>query len=162
MAAAFFNCSVPRLSRTLLLAATLLASGCATVTGTATQPVSIHAVDTFDRPVEGMRCRITNAAADYVGSTPMYDVQIRRSASDLQIECRRGTLLARATAVSRGSGLLGAVLPGGTAAILIDHLSGYRYSYPNTMRLRIGEHLVFDGDAEPPARGRVELAFDTH
>jgi len=131
-------------------AAVLLLGACATVTGTPTQAVSIDAVDAFGRPVEGMRCRIANVAADYFGTTPVFDLQVRRSWSDLEIECRRGALSARATAVSRGSMLASVLLPGGTAAIIIDHVSGYRYSYPTRMRLRIGEHLVFDADAPAP------------
>lgn len=147
--------------RILLAAAAAALSGCATLSGTPTQAVSIHTVDAFDRPVSGMRCRIGNTAADYVGSTPMFDLQVRRSASDLEIECRRGDEVARGTAVSRGSTLATALLPGGTAAIVIDHLSGYRYAYSPTLRLRLGEHLVFDPSAEPPKAGRVELALDS-
>lgn len=151
-----------RLSLRLGLAlAGLLASGCATITGTPTQPVSIVTIDAFDRPVPGMRCRVVNSAEDYYGTSPMFDLQVRRSASDLQIECRLGVLAANATAISRGTGLISAVLPGGTAAILVDHFTGYRYAYPNMLRLRVGEHLVFDGDAQSPERRRLEVALDT-
>ena len=149
-----------RHSFTLLLApiavASLLSAGCATVNGTPTQPVSIQAVDAFDRPVEGMRCRIANSSADYFGTTPMYDLQVRRSSSDLEVECRRGALLARATAVSRGTHLLSAMMPGGTAAVLIDHVTGYRYFYPSRLQLRVGEHLVFDPDVAVPASKRID------
>jgi hypothetical protein len=147
--------------RILVATATVALAGCATVSGTPTQAVSIHTVDAFDRPVTGMRCRIGNASADYVGDTPMFDLQVRRSASDLEIECRRGNEVARGTAVSRGTTLVTALLPGGTAAILIDHVSGYRYTYPQTLRLRVGEHLVFDPSTEPPQPMRVEVALDS-
>ena len=138
--------------RAAIATAALLLAGCATVSGTPTQSVSIHAIDAYGRAVEGMRCRVTNSAADYFGSTPMFDLQVRRSASDLEIECRRGSLLARATAVSRGTHLISAVLPGGTAAIIIDPVTGYRYAYPSRIQLRLGEHLVFDPDAAVPTR----------
>lgn len=136
-------------SRVALLGATvvlaLLGSGCATMTGEATQRVSIVAVDGQQQPMPGMRCRVLNGAAEYVGDSPMHDVPIRRSASDLKIECRQGTLLARGTAISRGGlSVLQGVLPGGTVLIVFDHLTGYRYSYPNEIRVRVGEHLVFD------------------
>jgi hypothetical protein len=148
------------LPQVVLGAATLLLGGCATVNGTPMQAVSIQAVDAFDRPVDGMRCRIVNDAADYFGTTPIFDLQVRRSSSDLEIECRRGSLLARGTAVSSGSMLASVLLPGGTAALIIDHISGYRYSYPSRLKLRIGEHLVFDDDATAPTRlndGKVAL-----
>jgi hypothetical protein len=140
----------------LVTISSMLSAGCATVTGTPMQPVSIQAVDAFDRPIDGMRCRIANSAADYFGTTPMYDLQVRRSSSDLEVECRRGALLARATAVSRGTHLLSAMMPGGTAAMIIDHVTGYRYSYPSRLKLRVGEHLVFDPDVAVPSRTRID------
>lgn len=149
--------------RTLLLVTAVTVSlalgGCATVTGSPTQSISIHTVDANDRPVEGMKCRVINGSAEYFGTSPMYDLQVRRSSSDLDIECRRGGLVARGTAVSRGSAPAAAVktlLPGGTASLLIDHVSGYRYAYPSAMRLRVGQHLVFDASDDAlgrPSRG---------
>ncbi len=145
------------LQRAAMIAGALAAAGCATVTGTPTQPVSIQTVDAFGRPVDGMRCRVANSAADYFGSTPMFDLQVRRSSSDLEVECRRGPLVARGTAVSRGTHLASAILPGGTAAVVIDHLTGYRYAYPSRLQLRVGEHLVFDSNSTAPARISSEL-----
>lgn len=149
-------------ARVALAACALLASGCATMTGDALQSISIHTVDASDRPVEGMRCRVVNGSAEYFGTSPMYGLRVRRSASDLEIECRCGALVARGTAVSRGSTAMDAMkalLPGGTAVVAVDHFTGYRYSYPNTMRLRVGAHLVFDASDEAahgrPTRGVV-------
>jgi hypothetical protein len=152
--------SVPLLGTVLCLS--MFASGCATMTGNATQPITIHTVDAGDRPIEGMRCRIINGSAEYFGTSPMYDLRVRRSSSDLDIECKRGTLTAHGTAASRGSSAMAALkalLPGGTAAVAVDHFTGYRYSYPHTMRLRVGQHLVFDASDEAesgrPTRGVV-------
>jgi hypothetical protein len=150
--------SFPRL---LLSLAALALAGCATLTGTPRQGVSIHVVDANDRPISGMRCHVMNAAEDYFGDAPLRDLQVRRSSSDLVIECHRGSLIARGTAVSRGSvvdGAVRALLPGGTAMLAIDHLSGYRYAYPEWVQLRAGEHLVFDADrqiAGKPAPGLI-------
>ncbi len=143
-----------------LTAIAVVLAGCATVTGTPTQAVSIQTVDANNRPIEGMRCRIANSAADYVGDSPLFDLKVRRSSSDLEVECRRGALTARGTAVSRGTHLLSMVLPGGTAAMIVDHVSGYRYSYPSTLHLRVGEHLVFDPSAIVPAKMSVDADLD--
>jgi hypothetical protein len=139
----------------------LTAAGCATVTGEARQSISIHAVDAANRPVSGLRCRASNASAEYFGSAPMHGLEVRRSASDLVIECRRGNLVARATAVSRGTALLAALLPGGTAALVIDHLTGYRYAYPTEVRLRVGQHLIVDPAAKPQERMLAEIDADS-
>jgi hypothetical protein len=143
--------------------AALALAGCATMTGTPTQGVDIQVVDALDQPVSGMRCRVSNASADYFGDTPMRSLQVRRSSSDLQIECHRGSLIARGTAVSRGSvvdGAVKALLPGGTAMFAVDHLSGYRYAYPNWIRLHVGEHLVFDADRQVPGQPAQGLLAD--
>lgn len=149
--------------RTLLpfaaVAVSFVLGGCATMTGTPTQAISILTVDANDRPVGGMKCRVVNGSAEYFGTSPMYDLQVRRSSGDLDIECRRGPLVARGTAVSRGSAAAAAVkalLPGGTASLVVDHVSGYRYAYPSAMRLRVGQHLVFDAGDDAlgrPSRG---------
>jgi len=107
-----------------------------------------------------MRCRIANGFADYFGNSPLLDVQIRRSGSDLEIECRSGTQTARATAFARGPGIGGTVLlPGGVAAALIDRISGYAYAYPRAMQLRIGEHMIFDVSA--PAQDSADETTDS-
>jgi len=127
------------------------------------QSVDIQVVDGLDRPISGWRCRASNASADYFGDSPIRDLQVRRSSSDLQIECHRGSLIARGTAVSRGSvvdGAVKALLPGGTAMLAVDHLSGYRYTYPNWIRLHIGEHLVFDADRQVPGQPAQGLLAD--
>ncbi len=150
---------LPTVLRLAVVPVSLALGGCATMTGTATQAISIHTVDSNDRPIEGMKCRAVNGSAEYFGTSPMYDLQVRRSSSDLDIECRRGPLVARGTAVSRGSAAAAAakaLLPGGTASLVIDHVSGYRYAYPSAMRLRVGQHLVFDASDDAlgrPTRG---------
>lgn len=132
-------------------------AGCATVSGSPTQAISVHTVDASGKPVNGMRCRIGNGEADYYGNSPLLDVQVRRSGADLEIECRSGAKVASATAFARSPSLTGAILlPGGGAAALIDRLSGYAYAYPRTMQLRIGEHMMFDVSA--PARDGEESA----
>jgi len=129
-------------------------AGCATLSGEATQPISVHTVDAEGRPINGMRCRLANDAAHYFGNSPLRDVQVRRSGSDLSIECRLGERFARATAVSRSQNAGIAMLPGGTVAMLVDHATGYAYAYPRTMQLQIGASVVFDDHAplEPSAR----------
>ncbi|MGE5337808.1 MAG: hypothetical protein ACM3PU_08260 [Gemmatimonadota bacterium] len=143
------------------VSATLLAlAGCATISGSPTQPLSIHTVDAKGKPVSGMHCRLANGEATYYGNSPLLDVQVRRSGSDLEIECRGGGQIARGTAFARSPALSAAVLlPGGGAAAVIDRLSGYVYAYPRTMQLRIGEHMMFDVSA--PAQDSAEENTDS-
>lgn len=147
---------------------TLLGSGCATVTGTATQPISIQTVDKQGNVIEGMSCRVSNAAGQYVGDTPMFDLTVRRSSLPLLVECRGDRRpLARAVLVPRADGMVPAqmLLPGGSSFMLIDHFSGFMYSYPRWIRVQVGADMVFDRRDEAgrdPTPGQVTRQFDDY
>jgi hypothetical protein len=130
----------------------LLASGCATLTGSSTQTIELVALDGRDRPVVGMVCTLTHGAGTYTVQLPAADIEIRRSGTELEIECRRGDLLARGTVVPRAeSAIAHAFLPGGSLATLIDHATGAMYTYPSPLALRIGQHLRFEVGAQAKA-----------
>ena len=141
-------------------------SGCATLAGDATQKVNIQTVDTEGRVVDGMSCRASNGSADYVGVTPMFNMQVRRSSSPLVVECRRdGVPLARGVVVSRAVNMqpLQMLLPGGTSLMVLDHITGYMYAYPRWVRLQVGTDMVFDRRDEVdrgPTPGLVTRQFD--
>jgi hypothetical protein len=132
---------------------TIFAStGCATITGSSTQTIDIVTLDTKDRPVRGMTCTLTHGPGNYVVDTPAVDLEIRRSASDLEIECRRGSQIAKGTVVSRGeSAMAHSFIPGGSIATLVDYMSGAMYTYPSPVRLKIGQHLRFESGGEAKA-----------
>jgi hypothetical protein len=138
-----------------------LLSGCATLTRDATQTLQIETVDAHGRPIHGMRCHLSNASNEYFGDSPMYGLEVHRSWSDLEISCHKGNLVAEGRAVSRGgvTGTAALVLPGGSAYVIIDHLTGYRYTYPIWLRLQVGQKLVFDASDE--VSGRPVLATRT-
>lgn len=141
-----------------------LLSGCATITGEPTQIINVQTLDARGQAIEGMRCKVTNGAAEYFGNSPMFGLAVRRSSSDLEIQCHRGSLTARATAVSRGSNMVAwikAVLPGGTASAVVDHMTGYRYSYPTDLQLRVSQHLVFDANDDESGRPSKGVLADS-
>ena len=132
------------------IAQAALLSACATITGDPTQVVHVETLDERGQPIEGMRCHLSNASSDYFGDSPLFNLEVHRSASDLKIECRLGDRIAEGAAVSRSGirgGITGAanlIMPGGSAYMVIDHLTGYRYAYPTWVRVQIGRKLVFD------------------
>jgi len=154
------------LCRVLAAGLVLGLAGCATLTGDATQKVNIQTVDAEGNAIDGVSCRAANASAEYVGVTPMFDMQVRRSSSALIVECRRhGLPLTRGVIVSRAVNMqpLQLLLPGGTSMMAIDHLSGYIYSYPRWVRLQIGSDMVFDRRDEKdrgPTPGLITRQFD--
>lgn len=149
-----------------LFAASLLLSGCATVSGDSTQPISIQTVDAEGRVIEGMSCLVSNDAARYVGDSPMFDLRVRRSSMPLVVECRAdGRPLARAVLVPRGDNAVAAqmLLPGGSSFMVIDHITGFMYAYPRWIRMQAGADMVFDRRDErgrDPTPGLVTRQFD--
>ena len=158
---------IPMPLRVAVLALTaILASGCATVTGRATQPISIQTVDGQGRAIEGMSCRVSNGGGEYVGDTPMFDLKVRRSSTPLVVECRGdGRPMARAVLMPRADAMVAAqmLLPGGSSMMVIDHISGFMYSYPRWVRVQAGADMVFDRRDESgrhPTPGLVTRQFD--
>jgi hypothetical protein len=158
-----------RFVRTFLAALAIVGvSGCATLTGEATQAITIQTVDASGRPVDGMACRVANGSAEYMGDTPLFNLRVRRSSTPLVAECKRhGFPLARALIISRADLVSGStaqlLLPGGSSMLIIDHLSGYMYQYPRWIRLQVGADMTFDRSDErgrEPTRGVVTRQFD--
>ena len=127
-------------------------TGCATLTGSSTQTIEVTTVDARDRAVRGMTCTLTHGPGSYVVDSPATGLEIKRSSSDLEIECRRGSQLARGTVVPRAeSAIAHSFIPGGSIATLVDYATGAMYTYPSPLRLRIGQHLRFEAGGEARA-----------
>lgn len=123
----------------------IASAGCATITGSSTQTIEVTTADARDRTVRGMTCTLTHGPGSYVVDSPAIDLEIRRSASDLEIECRRGSQIAKGTVVPRAeSAIAHSFIPGGSIATLVDYATGAMYTYPTPLRLKIGQHLRFE------------------
>jgi len=145
-------------------------SGCATMTGEATQVINFQTVDANGKPVDGMACRIVNGSAEYRGDTPMFGLRVRRSPTPLVAECKRqGYAMARALIISRADLASGSaaqlLLPGGSSMLIIDHMTGFMYQYPRWVRAQVGADMIFDRSDErgrEPTPGVVTRQFDAH
>jgi hypothetical protein len=65
------------------------------------------------------------------------------------------------TVVPRRHGLEQALVPFGSVAVAIDHISGHLYAYPTVVRLRLGQHLRFEFSTEARAAGLIATVGDT-
>jgi len=112
----------------LSLVATVIAfaSGCASVVGDQTQPVS---VDTPGCPKAS--CRLTNSQGTYfVKSTPE-TIVVNKAYSDLTMTCERDGSSATSVHMSQANAAtFGNILLGGIPGALIDGGSGAGYDYP--------------------------------
>jgi hypothetical protein len=133
--------------------------GCSTLQGDFHQNLQIDALDAQNRPVNGMQCQVGSGTSAKTVVTPA-TVRIHRALTPVEIECRRDNLVATATVKSRRERMEEALLPFGSVGIFVDHLSGSLYSYPTTLHLRVGQHLVLEhgGEAQVASAEAIPLA----
>lgn len=117
----------------------VLSSGCATVTGSELQAVSVETYDERGDAVAGAECRLSNNNGAWSMKTPG-TVDVRKSSEDLVVRCEmedRPVGLTRA--VSRVNGaMFGNIIFGGIVGAAIDHSKGTAYDYPTYVRVVFG------------------------
>lgn len=133
-----------------LLACVSLASGCATITGSENQVISVETLEAKGGAVAGADCRLSNDSGLWNLKSPG-SVSVRRSADDLIVRCELEERPAGTTrAVSRvNAGMFGNVIFGGVVGAVIDHSRGTAYDYPSTLHVVFGTHRVVE-DADMP------------
>ncbi len=151
--------------RILLIAACLAATGCATVMNEATQSIKVETQTAQGETVAGADCKMTNDR-ESVSVKSGGTVEVRRSASDLDIVCSHpDNPDASARAISRAnSGMFGNIIIGGAVGAIIDHNKGTAYTYPTWIQLVFGKVMVFDRNSEKdsgPVAGETTGATST-
>jgi len=110
----------------LALAFLILTSGCASIVGEETQPVS---VDTPACP--SASCRLTNSQGTYFAKSTPETIVINKAYSDLTMTCEKNGKTANSVHISKANGATyGNILLGGIPGALIDGGSGAGYDYP--------------------------------
>lgn len=121
--------------------------GCASITGTTGQSVSIETLEKNGKSVAGASCELTNSKGKWFINTPG-TVAIRRSNDDMSILCKKDGLdPGLATVVSDTKGMMwGNILVGGGIGALVDHNTGAAYEYPVLIQIMMGSNIKI----EPP------------
>ena len=134
--------------------AALLAQGCATITSTEMQPLSLTAAAADGTQLEKASCTLRNDKGSWTAQSPGF-VPVHRSAEDLLVECKKeGHADGVLRAVSRAAvGMFGNIIFGGLIGAAIDHSRGTGYDYPSRLPVRMGASVVVDRreDADEPA-----------
>ncbi len=128
---------MPRVLLLLIAVATaILATGCASVTGSPIQNISVQTRDPDGMDVTGAQCELQNNKGRWLLITPG-SVVIGKSNQDMQIACsKEGMEPTRQTVVSETKGsMYGNIILGGAIGAVIDHNSGAAYEYPSFIRL---------------------------
>ena len=134
-----------RQSIVLALALQTLLTGCATITKDANQPVRVETYSKNNVAVAGAKCVGKNERGEFTTDSSGM-MRPHRSGENLVITCSKdgeetgfGTLISRAN-----GGMFGNILFGGGIGAIIDHNKGTAYSYPDWVRVIMGENFVYD------------------
>jgi len=76
------------LALSLLIAASGILGGCATITKDANQSVQIETYDKNNQPISGVKCTAENERGKWTTLTPGF-VSVHRSSQNLMVNCER-------------------------------------------------------------------------
>jgi len=130
------------MQRLVAIAALMAMTGCASITGSKLQPVSVQTV-LESKEVTGVGCTLTNDAGKWFVTSPG-SVTINKSTGDLAVDCRKDdALVGNSIVVSKSNGAVwGNILAGGGIGYIVDRQTGAGFDYPPTITVmlrKIGE-----------------------
>lgn len=122
-----------------LLGVGLAMAGCASVTGSTLQPITVKTISMDGGEVRQALCELSNSDGTFFLYTPG-TVTIGKSSQDLKVICRKeGYPDGGTTANSGGNGaVLGNIVAGGVVGALVDVGSGAAFEYPSNFVIRLG------------------------
>ena len=122
-------------------------SGCASVTGTTGQSVSVETRQKNGTVLSGASCELSNSKGKWFLNTPG-TAAIRRSNDDMIVICNKdGHAPGTAAVVSETKGMMfGNIILGGGLGAIVDHNTGAAYEYPTLIQIMMGSNIKI----EPP------------
>lgn len=138
------------IKKTITLAIIAALTGCASVTGSTDQTISVQAFSQ-DKPLQGAVCELENDKGKWFITTPG-TVQIDRSNEDLLVICTKdshdtGMANAVSTAGASVAGNVGLALLipiVGIIGAVVDHSSGATYKYPTNIQIYMGRSVTIE------------------
>lgn len=127
----------------------ILSTGCASITGSEMQQLSLTATGQDAIALDGAKCKLQNDKGTWDATTPSF-VNVRRSSEDLTVECKKdGFADGLLKAVSRAAGsMYGNIIFGGGIGAIIDHNKGTGYNYPDQLPVVMGKAGLVDRKAQ--------------
>jgi hypothetical protein len=123
--------------RILVLSIAVLLTGCASITGSQEQPISVQATQ-GSTIVSGASCTLSNDVGKWYVKTPG-SVSVKKSTGDLMVECAKNDASGNEKIVSKANvNVWGNVLIGGLIGYAIDRNSGAGFDYPEAITIKLG------------------------
>ncbi|MBN0987202.1 hypothetical protein [Amphritea pacifica] len=145
------------------LTVSAIISGCSTLTGEGTsQNLSVFTYKSDNELLNGATCELTNDEGSWTAVTPT-STMVHRSNKDLLVRCTKdGYSDGLANVVSdTKANMWGNIIFGGGVGALIDHNNGSAYSYPNTVKITMGQSKVIKQGTEDEAEAEAEPSQDS-
>ena len=129
---------------------TALTSGCASITGTTNQSISVQTREQEGKEVPGAACELTNNKGKWFVTSPG-SVTVTRSNDDMQVLCNKeGSEAGRASVVSWTKGaMFGNIVFGGGIGAIVDHNTGAAYEYPAFIQVLMGTFTKIEAPKTP-------------
>lgn len=133
------------------LALPFITTGCASITGTENQSVSVQTRQQTGAEVVGAFCELTNNKGKWFVTTPG-SVSIHRSNDDMQVICKKENFEnGRAAVVSDTKGsMFGNIIFGGGIGAIVDHNKGTAYEYPTVIDILMGSFTKIETPKKQP------------
>lgn len=125
-------------------------SGCASITGTPIQTVTVETREKTGKEVTGAACDLNNNKGKWFVTTPG-SVVITRSNDNMLVTCQKEgheSGIASVVSVVKGA-MFGNIIFGGGIGAIIDHTSGAAYEYPQLIQLEMGSTRVVEAQRAP-------------
>ena len=121
------------------------AGGCASITGSKTQPVSVTAI-CESVLVNGATCTFVNDGGVSYVQTPG-TAMVRKSTADLSVSCVKGKMVSAPAIVksSSNASIWGNILLGGPIGAAVDAGTGAGFDYPPTVNIVFQPPCEIDG-----------------
>ncbi|HQT25555.1 MAG TPA: hypothetical protein PLK99_03030 [Burkholderiales bacterium] len=143
-----------------ILIALLAVTGCASITESKLQPVSVQTVE-GGKEVAGAGCTLTNDVGKWFVTTPG-SVTIHKSTDDLSVDCTKQSEKGHEKIVSKANGgVWGNILVGGGIGYVVDRNTGAGFDYPTNITVVLHNLSEAIGLTPPKATPTPKAASST-
>lgn len=114
------------------IACLFIFSGCASITGSKNQPISVK-THTQNNEIRDARCTLTNDKGEWFTQTPG-SVVVQKSTQNLLVVCHKDAYKGSSSFESKSNGgVWGNILTGGLIGYAVDSSTGAGFDYPTIL-----------------------------
>jgi len=140
-----------------------LTTGCASITGSTSQSVSVRTKDQNGAEISGVNCDLVNKNGTWFITSPG-SVVVHRSNDDMKVTCKKeGISPGTAAVVSDVKGsMFGNIVFGGGIGAIVDHVDGSAYEYPTLIEIAMGTFTKIESPKTPVTETKNPMGQSAH